>query len=45
MIGSERRPDPEWHKLAGACGGCGKRDCHRGRCKADPCPACPMRAS
>ena len=34
--------DREWHDATGACGGCGRDDCHTGPC-LDLCVACVER--
>lgn len=40
--------DPYWHELTGMCGGCGRQDCHEGKCPTVPghigyCTTCPTR--
>jgi len=36
--------DPGWWDFSGGnCGGCGKSDCHEGRCAKSLCRVCPDR--
>lgn len=40
--------DPYWWELTGMCGGCGRAECHDGKCPTIPhhigyCTTCPTR--